>query len=346
MATLLPTPRSLLRVAPHRGEHWVALRAAICVLVPLLLCAVSGHSSWTVYASFGAFTALYGRFRGYRERARMQAGVAVLLVAAVVTGTVTALGPAPRWTAVPVAAVWAVLAGLASDAARWHPPGALFVVFAYAVCAQLPRAAADVPAAFAVSAAAAVFAVLVGSAGAPLPWSAPHADEGPPPGLRAALHRPGALASAVRLGGAVVLAGGIAAAGGLGHGWWAVVAAVVPMAAPDTPGRLSRAVQRALGTAAGLALAAPLLALHPAIVPLVLLIAVLQALAELLVGRNYALALVFVTPLALLVGQLGRPQPAHTLLRDRALETLLGIVAAVALTLLTHDRRPPAASDA
>ena len=335
----MPTLASLVHVAPHRGEHWVALRASLCVLIPLLVCALTNHRTWAVYASFGAFTALYGRFRGYRERLRMQLVVAGLLVAAVVTGTATALGPAPRWTWVAGAAVWAVLGGVASDAERWHPPGALFVVFAYAVCAQISPGVASLPASFAVSAASALFALALGAAGALLPWTAPHLDEGPAPGLRAALRRPGAGASAVRLGGAAALGGAVATGSGLGHASWATVAAVVPMAAPDTAGRLSRATHRTLGTAAGLVLAAGLLGLHPALVPLVLLVAALQALAELLVGRNYGIALVFITPLALLVGQLGRPQSADVLLRDRGLETLLGIAAAIALTLLTHDRR-------
>jgi hypothetical protein len=45
------------------------------------------------------------------------------------------------------------------------------------------------------------------------------------------------------------------------------------------------------------------------------------------------------------IGQLGRPQPADVLIRDRGVETLLGIAAAVVLTLLTHDRAREARED-
>jgi uncharacterized membrane protein YccC len=59
----------------------------------------------------------------------------------------------------------------------------------------------------------------------------------------------------------------------------------------------------------------------------------------LFVGRNYSAALVFVTPLALTVIQLARAAPVHVLLRDRAIETIVGIAVAVVLTVATHDRR-------
>ncbi|WP_370633512.1 FUSC family protein [Dermacoccus sp. Tok2021] len=47
----------------------------------------------------------------------------------------------------------------------------------------------------------------------------------------------------------------------------------------------------------------------------------LQAAAELFVGRNYGIALIFVTPLALLMGQLGHEVAVGPLLFDRAAET-------------------------
>lgn len=117
-----------------------------------------------------------------------------------------------------------------------------------------------------------------------------------------------------------------------------MVAAVVPMAAADASGRLVRAAQRVIGTALGLVLAVALLPLHPRGVVAVLVIVALRIAAELLVGRNYALALIFVTPLALMMGQLVHESPITPLLRDRALDTAVGVVVAAVLTLLTRDR--------
>jgi uncharacterized membrane protein YccC len=60
---------------------------------------------------------------------------------------------------------------------------------------------------------------------------------------------------------------------------------------------------------------------------------VLQFLAEMYVMRNYSLALLFITPLALLMVQLGHPQPAGPILEARVLETAIGVVVGLALVL-------------
>lgn len=90
-------------------------------------------------------------------------------------------------------------------------------------------------------------------------------------------------------------------------------------------------------------LAWPVLALALSGLGLVVLIAVLQIGAELLVGRNYALALLFITPLALAMGQLVSRAPLGPLLLDRAVETVLGFVVAAAAMELVRERRSPAA---
>ncbi|TFD57479.1 FUSC family protein [Cryobacterium sp. Hh7] len=64
--------------------------------------------------------------------------------------------------------------------------------------------------------------------------------------------------------------------------------------------------------------------------------------AEILIGRHYGAALLFVTPLALTVAHLTSPVPA--LLVDRVLETVLGSVVAQVIVLLVRARarRQPA----
>jgi uncharacterized membrane protein YccC len=120
-----------------------------------------------------------------------------------------------------------------------------------------------------------------------------------------------------------------------------MVASVVVLAGPDLASRLVRGLQRILGTLLGVGVAAAVLAWSPHQgVGAVLVFAALQVLAELFVGRNYALALLFVTPLALMMGQLVAPSPTGPLLRDRLLETVLGAFVAMAVLLLVPDRLP------
>ena len=60
---------------------------------------------------------------------------------------------------------------------------------------------------------------------------------------------------------------------------------------------------------------------------------------ELFVGRNYGIAVVAITPLALIIGYLASPTPLVPLLIDRVVETLLGVSVAVVVLLLVRDRR-------
>ncbi|WP_341856891.1 FUSC family protein [Brachybacterium sp. GPGPB12] len=54
--------------------------------------------------------------------------------------------------------------------------------------------------------------------------------------------------------------------------------------------------------------------------------------------RNYSIALLFITPLALLMVRLGHPQPAGPMLEARVLETAIGVVVGLALVLGRYAR--------
>jgi hypothetical protein len=285
-----------------------------------------------VYAAFGAFASLYGRNRVHLSRVRMQVTVGLLLTAAVTSGVLVGLSSYRAWLAVPLAAALAAAVAVWSDLQDWHPPGPLFVVFAFTACASLPSSGRLVPVAALVAAASAGFAVLVGGIGGLLPRPVRAERQR----LSRDLLRSGLIRTHVlRYGCAVTIAGAAATASGIGHPYWAMVSAVVPMAAPDLAGQLLRGAQRLVGTVIGLAVSAALLALPLRGWSLIVIIVALQVGAELFVGRNYALALVFVTPLALLLGEVVVRHSSRELLFERGVETLIGVAVAVAVTVLT-----------
>lgn len=142
---------------------------------------------------------------------------------------------------------------------------------------------------------------------------------------------------------ATAVAGSVGTVLGGVHPYWAMVAASASLGGPHRRARYVRGTHRVVGTLLGVLLAWPVLALAPSGLGLVVLIAVLQIGAELLVGRNYALALLFITPLALAMGQLVSRAPLGPLLLDRAVETVLGFVVAAAAMELVRERRSPAA---
>jgi hypothetical protein len=308
----------------------------VSVLVPLVVLALIGHQEWSIYAAFGAMTSLYGRTHVAISRLRMQGTLAVLLTLATAGGVVVGLSEHRAWWAVPLTAALAAGGSLLSDLQDWHPRGPLFLVFAFAACASLESRPVDVVTALVVAGLSAAFAVVVGAAGGRLRRDR---RRGP---VRAPLVRTAYAARwrwhVARSGLAVLLAGFVATASGIGHPYWAMVSAVVPLGAPAFLQQVVRGLHRVAGTLVGLGVTAALFALDATGAVLIGVIVLLQVLAELLVGRNYALALVVITPLALLMVHLVAPVPAGVLLLDRGVETLIGVAVGMVVGYLTRAR--------
>ncbi|WP_295843581.1 FUSC family protein [uncultured Microbacterium sp.] len=324
----------VIRVGPHRGDHRVALRAVLSVGIPLLLLLALGRLDLSVYASFGAFAALYGRTDLPRTRVRMQAVAGTVLVSCMLVGTALSALATPAITSVAVVAVLAAVVTLLAYRAQWHPPGALFAVFAAGATASFPATAETFLTVILVGGASVLWSLLVttvfilarrGS------WRRP------------ARTRPliGSVAweMTATVGVAALLAG-VAGALLVGtHWYWAMVGAVAAVGGAHVTARLIRGVQRLVGTLLGVLIAAGLLALD--LPPwVVLLVAVaLQAGAELFVGRNYGIAMLFITPLALLMVSLASPVAPEMLLRDRVIETVIGVAVGTVVAIVSAGLR-------
>ncbi|WP_432105363.1 FUSC family protein [Streptomyces sp. bgisy091] len=145
--------------------------------------------------------------------------------------------------------------------------------------------------------------------------------------------------SALRMTLGTAVAGGLAVLLDLEHGYWAAITAAAVLHSVNLRTTAQRAVQRALGTAVGLLLALAVLGARPEPLALVLAIVALEFLLECVVARNYALGVVFLTPLALLLSDLATPSPAGELILDRVLASVLGIgVGLLCALLVVHDR--------
>ncbi|MCI2239045.1 FUSC family protein [Paenibacillus sp. TRM 82003] len=337
------TAWELLTVHPHDAAHWGALRAALGLAVPALLLLTTGNLEHALPVTFGALAGVYGRHARYRARLRVQAGAGALLVGCVAAGTsAAALGVAALALLVPALASGAGF--LAARRGGWLPPGSLFATFAAGACAAHPRSWADVGAAVALSAAAAAFALLLGQAGALLPAGRrrPKRDVPAGPSVGEQVRDPAARGDLLAHVLAPLLAGALATAAGGGHPYWAMVAAVAPLSVAGARDRLARSVHRVLGTLGGVALAFALLSLEPSPLVTIVLAALFQAWAELLVTRHYALAVVGITPLALLMVHLAVPVDPGSVAADRAVQTVLGSAVAVALVLLAPRGSAPA----
>jgi len=326
----------VIRVAPSRGDHRVAIRAAVSVGVPLLVLWAIGRLDLSIYASFGSFAALYGRGDVFSDRLRMQAIAGGVLLLSMLAGSALSFLRVPALVAVVAVAAVASLVTLLAYAMRWHPPGALFAVFAIGATASIPASDTAFANVLVVGVGSVLFALLVTTLFAVArDWALPEIAPAQ------ARQRIGGVAweMAVTVGAATLLAGAIGLLLVGTHWYWAMVGAAAAVSGAHVNARIIRGIQRLVGTLVGILVAAGILALHLPPLAVVALAVVFQACAEMFVGRNYGIAMVFVTPLALLMVELAAPTSVDALLRDRMLETVIGVAAGTLIAVISAALR-------
>lgn len=155
--------------------------------------------------------------------------------------------------------------------------------------------------------------------------------------LRQALQWPSEdLLVAARVAMATLIAGGIALLLDNAHAYWAAAFAILVVQTGGTRiAQLQRAFHRTVGTAAGLIAFAVVLELDLSHWWLVALVVVFQAMVELLVTRNYAVAVTFITPLALVISTRLTTMDTETIILDRAVDTVIGVGVAILVLVVT-----------
>lgn len=334
----------LVRVGPAPHPRWpIATQAALAMALPVGLFTAFGLPLVGLQAAGGAFTALYLASAGVRERAKVLPLVALLLLGCAAAGTAAAADPI-------AVLVGLVLVTIVSSALAYAfalgPPGPIFFVLVYGMSTSVTAAVDGMrrvePAAYL---AAFVVGCLLAYAVAVAPLVVPAVRRRPARALRALLPGPRLGPDARLLLVRVVVVAVIGTA--LSALWvdqerayWAVCSGVAVIGV--NAGRrtaMIRGSQRFVGTVVG-AGAFALLALVAIPAPLLaLVLAALQFLIEVLVVRNYALALVFITPLVLLISTAAVPgADPGGLATERIVDTLLGAVLGM-LTAFIHPRQ-------
>ena len=294
------------------GARFCATTAAAAVAL-----AVAGRPDAALFAVFGAFPVMYGRGAGGRvARATAEAHALVLVGSAVLGGSLLAAAGTDPWQLVGWEAAFCALACLYAAWARTTPPGPFFALLAFGASASAhPEGGLAV--ALGAFAATAVVAILAGLALPP--------EALPGAGSPRAAEQPAQAAGVARHVAAVAAAGLLGLSAGTEHAYWAMASAVTPLAAVGLAGMGIRGIHRVVGTCAGVLVAVPLLAVPQ---PAALLLAAVVAFAlptEAYMRRNYALALVFFTPLILSMTALADPAgDGHQLAVDRGVQTVLG----------------------
>jgi len=341
--------RELHRLGPANNDRLSAVRVALSVAVPGLFLILIGRPDLMMYAVFGALTGMYGRNETHQLRLKHQAQAAVFLVGGLAIGVVLSVNHIHSWWLVLVATLFAGAGSLYADAVRLKPIGPFFGILALGACASVPTSV-PLTTAVLIGAASAAFSVAVGFSGwlRRRTWVAGAGRDTPalrgPHGLAAP-----ALIHAARYSLAVGIAGAIGIFSGSGHPHWAMAAAAVPLAGADLPSRVHRGIHRIVGTFLGLGIVAVVLFPGPqsplhyfpgqTAVVLAVLVVLCQFPTELFMARHYGWAMVFFTPVIMLIAQLASPMDPGVLVTERAIETFVGAVVGIAVAVLVRARQ-------
>ncbi len=147
----------------------------------------------------------------------------------------------------------------------------------------------------------------------------------------------------VMIGSAV--AGWTSLALGVDRPYWAVVTAAAVYVA-NTALSWQRAVQRVLGNLGGVLLFTALVPIMGSPVVLVVIALACQVVVEATVARNYALATLFITPMALVMTEYAMRHPARELVTDRWLDTCVGAAVGMLVCFAVPNRRVSGRVDA
>ncbi|MDA3642749.1 FUSC family protein [Saccharopolyspora indica] len=325
-------------IRPAAEDHRHALRVAAALFVPGFALLVAGRPDLIIYAVFGSFTGMYGRGESDRLRIAHQAQAGAVLLSGVSAGVALAGAHAPAWVLVVTVAGCASAWSLLADRLGLRPAGPFFGIFALGATATVPAGRVAPWAAISICAATALLCLLVSVAGA--------VRSREPAGRRQVERGPGALVHAARYAVAVSAAGAVGLLLGIDHANWAMASAAVPLAvvgvrdrwAPGIGGIVHRGIHRVLGTFAGLAITALVLLPDLPATALAVVVVVLLFPTELFMARHYGLALGFFTPLIMLMTDLAAPADPLIMLRDRAVDTLIGVTAGIAAAIVIRRR--------
>ncbi|NMM85099.1 hypothetical protein B2J88_12085 [Rhodococcus sp. SRB_17] len=297
------------------------VQAALAVLLAIVAVHFSPWPQMVGFASLGGLAALFGRFATVERRMRIVVVCALLLALGVLVPSLTSWGGALPWMMV---LVLALVAGASTVAVSWWSlggPGAVIIVFAAGAAYNPVGSGAEVL--------ARVLATLAGGVVAVLTclvtdrWRAPElkALRLPPAHVAPWSHQ---CIAAGRITACAALAAWIAFMAGWHHPAWAAIGAVSVMQGGHLHITMNRALQRMAGTIVGSFLVWAMLAQQPGFWTVVAAIVAFQFLTEVIIGYNYALGQITITPMALLMTYLASPAVAQSMPVERVLDTILG----------------------
>lgn len=323
-----------------RNATLAGLQAAVTAAIALPLVHLSPWPHLIGFASLGALVALFGRFAPSRRRLRILVLCGLCQVLAVGVMSAAAWLGAPMGLQMLILALACGVFLFVCVTGRFGAPGPLIFVFAAGASMSAGLQFEQVVERMAATAIVAALAWVVCAASEAFhqhPTDDHRFPQEPHHRLRSRLMA--AARSAVGAGMAIFLS----TAFGANHPAWAAMGALAVMQGSHLHITMNRALQRMAGTVVGALLAWVLLMQEPSVWIVIAVLVVFQLLTEMVIGINYAVGQVLVTPMALLMTHLGAGQTVGPeLAPERVLDTMLGAAVGIIMSVLLStldDRR-------
>lgn len=330
----LPGSFDMFTIPPAKYDWVPALRIAVSTALPLALVVLSGHIELTLFATFGAFTAIYGKNQTRENRFFDQVIAGTMILLCVAAGTLLSAYHVPTEIIIPLAAVISSCGAVVSLRYGIRPPGALFFIFGVGAVGMLPYNHHPWQS-LCITLSTIIYVVLLGIVWGFFGEGKNEAAVPPSSRSRIPLHRQLEQGMVYCL--ASIMAGYLGMLFGSAHSYWAMVSAVSAIAMPSVNERIKHAIERVSGTFIGIFSAAFVLSMSPSVWHMVVLIALAQFIGQNYIKRNYAFAMVFITPQAMLMIHLVHPIPVTEVMTDRLLETAIGSICGILAVFLTRS---------
>jgi Predicted membrane protein len=327
--------KPLTEIGAQKRPLGFVIVATLAVGLPVLIGAALDRFSASVLAGLGGLVILYMRQANFFRRIAILKACSAGFALSFLFGTFTSFNPALSAFTL---AVTAFLATLICRYFRVPPPGSFFFILVASVSRTLPYDVELIPMRTGVLLAGCVGAILLASIYAliqkkPSAPASPTADNRPLDKTALVLD---ASVIALFVGGGYMLALSV----GLDNPYWVPISTAAIMQGATFQAVWHRNVHRIVGTMIGMGVAWLIFSLSPGPWTLAVLIMSLSFLVELLVTRNYGLAVIFITPLTVILADANYiGGDVHTLMTARLTDVVIGSLIGYTGGWVIHHKR-------
>ena len=322
---------NLLKITrPNSEDTRAATGVTSAIVMPIALLLLFGAVEYLPYALFAAICSAYGRYEVFNSKLRMQIQAAMALVLAEILGTITNLYNLDASIRTLEFGLLAFVISSVSSYFNWQPSGPIFPLFAFGATSGVKLESSQTVTAIAISVLTALFAISITILFDYGVWK----QLTKTPDKVVGKYK---IRLSIDYAFITLLAVGISEISKLSRPYWAAIAAVAPFAGEDANDRVQRSTYRMLGTLFGLLISFVVINLYKHVIIAIIIICIFQFFGELFITKNYAIAFVFITPMALLINQIGNPIDTNKLIFDRFWTTLIGTCVSAIIAILRWD---------